>query len=137
MSREAIERKVAEELGVSQFDLVGMKFVTVWDALISQTEECERLKAERADILRESYDKMLANWKNVCASDIFQELKHGFCRQVLHMLADGQISVGKAAQTIAEHAHSGDHSTLPPLPEHEYADSNDAISWKDRAEAAE
>lgn len=44
-------------------------------------------------------------WSEVCKSEVFQELKHGQYRPVLQLLQNQQISVGKAAQAIAELAH--------------------------------
>lgn len=88
---------------------------------------------ERDKFLREAHTKMLANWGNVCESAVFQELKHGKYRDVLHALQDGAISVGKAAQTIAERAHCGEDSGMPPFT----PTLSDDVSWKERAEAAE
>jgi hypothetical protein len=81
---------------------------------------------------QENYDKMLACWTNVCASDVFQEFKHGRFRHVLHLLANGYISVGKAAQVIAELAHSGESSEHPEL----NMLFDEDVSWRERFESA-
>lgn len=54
-------------------------------------------------------------WKEVCSLEVFSELKHGKFRHVLTMLQNQIISVGKAAQSIAEIAHG----VTPRLPEYD------------------
>lgn len=68
------------------------------------------------------------NWKQICESDVFQELKHGKYRGVMQLLQDGEISVGKAAQAIAEIAHG----VTPVLPDYELRDGE--LSWKEQCD---
>ena len=63
-----------------------------------QQEEIHKLQEQLAEETKK-------NWKNVCSSEVFQELKHGKYRHVLLLLQDQQISIGKCAQAIAEIAN--------------------------------
>jgi hypothetical protein len=56
----------------------------------------------------------LKQWGRVCQSPLFQYLKHDSGRRILQMLADGEISIGKAAQSIVEEYELG---VTPLLPE--------------------
>jgi len=60
------------------------------------------------------YNLLMEEWKLVCQSPLFQWLKHGEGRVVMDLLADGKISVGKAAEEIVRQFEL----RLPPhLPE--------------------
>ena len=79
------------------------------------------------DHLRAMHAQSMGRWKAVCDTDVFQELKHGKYRDILELLSDGEISIGKAAQSIAERAN-GIEPSLPP----HTLDDESCISWKDR-----
>jgi len=46
----------------------------------------------------------LETFKQVCASEVFQEMKYGRYRDILALLEDGQISIGKTVEAIVERA---------------------------------
>ena len=83
-------------------------------------------------LLRRSHDLNMEVWKAVVDTDVFQDLKHGKYRDILDLLADGDISVGKAAEAIAERA-GGLQPILPPYDFENW--QNDDRSWKERYDA--
>lgn len=89
--------------------------------------ELEKIRKERDEATRDCYKLHMERWKDVCASEVFQELKHGKFRQVLLMLQDQQLSVGKAAESIAEIAHG----CTPRLPDWK---DEDTLRAKDKDE---
>ncbi len=52
-------------------------------------------------------------WEAVCKTPLYQFLKFGAGRAILDLLADGQISCGKAAQAITEKFCLGVEPVLP------------------------
>lgn len=92
-------------------------------------DEMEKLKEVNQQLSIRVYQQGFEQWKKVCASEVFQELKHGKYRDILMLLQDGEISVGKAAQSIAELA-GGVEPLLPVLSP--FVD--DDKSWKERYE---
>ena len=87
-----------------------------------------QMTAERNDLARRLYQRESENWKQVCASDVFQELKHGKYRDIMTLLSDGEISVGKAAEAIAERAGGVE----PFLPDWNPPEHDAELSWKER-----
>lgn len=75
----------------------------------------ESLTQRLNDAIHENYRHDQERWKQICESEVFQDLKHGRFRHVLYLLANQQISVGKCAEAIAEIAHG----VSPQLPEYE------------------
>jgi hypothetical protein len=86
------------------------------------------LKTERDEYARKLYQRESENWKHVCASDVFQDLKHEKFRDIMTLLADGEISVGKAAEAIVERA-SGVEPFLPTVI---YSEVDADLSWRER-----
>lgn len=80
--------------------------------------------------MSEEWHKLrMERWGNVVATDVFQLLKHEpKYRVILNLLADGQISVGKCAESVAEVA-AGCVPNLPPWRGYE-----SELSWKERNE---
>jgi hypothetical protein len=76
-------------------------------------------------LLRQWYEKERAIWKEVVSTEVFQDLKHGKFKDIMYLLADGEISVGKAAEAITERAAGIE----PRLPESTLTDDR---SWKER-----
>jgi type I site-specific restriction endonuclease len=68
-------------------------------------DKIDKLDEQRTEAVRYSYQLQMERWKDVCASEVFQELKHGKFKLVLHLLQNQEISVGKCAEAIAEIAH--------------------------------
>jgi hypothetical protein len=65
----------------------------------------ETLTEDKKSLIEECYHLRRDRWAKVCASEVFQELKHGKYREVMFLLQQGEISIGKAAEAIAELAH--------------------------------
>ena len=80
------------------------------------------------ELLKSSYAKGLEVWKAVVSTDVYQDLKHDKFRDIMTLLADGEISVGKAAQSIVERAGGIE----PRLPEYDTSQWVDDKSWKER-----
>jgi len=87
-----------------------------WDAIYCKTEgqarAIEQLQTLRHEIATKYHDYSMAVWKGVVSTDVYQDLKHGAYRDIMNLLSDGEISVGKAAQSIAERA-AGIEPALP------------------------
>ncbi len=79
------------------------------------------------ELLRAHYEKGREVWKTVVSTEVYQDLKFGKYRDILNLLADGEISVGKAAESIVERAGGIE----PRLPESTLRDDR---SWKERYE---
>ena len=82
-------------------------------------------------LLRRSHDLNMEVWKAVVDTDVYQDLKHGKFRDIMNLLADGEISIGKAAESIAERAGGIE----PRLPERTYLADDADLSWKERYDA--
>lgn len=80
------------------------------------------------DLLKAHYEKGREVWKDVVSTDVYQELKFGKFRDILNLLADGEISVGKAAESIVQRAAGIE----PSLPEWTYTSDDLDLSWKER-----
>jgi hypothetical protein len=65
--------------------------------------------------LRVQYYERLLTWEKVCQEPLFQFLKHDPSgRTIMHLFANGQISLGKAAEAITEKFCLGIEPELPP-----------------------
>jgi|SRR5579863_9616587 len=74
------------------------------------TPEGDRL--EKLAIRVQYYERLLT-WEKVCQEPLFQFLKHDPTGRT-HLFADGQISLGKAAEAITEKFCLGIDPELPP-----------------------
>ncbi len=92
--------------------------------------DIQDLVAQRDAARLRCYQLGTGVWKKVVATEVFQDLKHGRFRDILDLLADGEISVGKASQSIVERA-GGIEPSLPAL-QTAFADD---LSWRERYEA--
>ena len=88
-------------------------------------EDFVEIKSERDQANLRWYEEHMRLWKEVVSTDVYQDLKHGKFRDILNLLADGEVSVGKAAQSIVERAGGIE----PRLPAQTF-DSD--LSWKER-----
>lgn len=85
--------------------------------------------AQRHQLSKALHEREMATWKNVCDSEVFQDLKHGRFRDILLLLKDGEISVGKAAESIIERANGLE----PRLPGRDMLIPDDA-TWREVAD---
>ena len=79
-------------------------------------------------LLRRSHDLNMEVWKAVVDTDVFQDLKHGKYKDILTLLSDGEISVGKAAEAITERAGG----LSPLLPDWNPPEQDYDLSWRER-----
>jgi hypothetical protein len=94
--------------------------------------EIERLSKERDEARKDWYELHKERWKQVCASDTFQLLKHEpEYRHILELLSMGEISIGKCAEAITEVAAG----CKPKLPDLDWPD--DDKSWKEKFDVLE
>lgn len=77
------------------------------------------------ELLKTNYEQGRETWKSVVSTDVYKDLKFGKFRDILNLLADGEISVGKCAQSIVERAGGIE----PRLPEPTLESD---LSWKER-----
>jgi hypothetical protein len=99
-------------------------------ALYDRDGELAEIKKRYHNLLEDWYRLSQERWGNVCATDVFQLLKHEpKYRVVMNLLADGQISVGKCAEAITEIA-AGCVARLP-----EWNGYECELSWKERYES--
>ncbi len=83
------------------------------------------VESQRDEANKRWYEEHMKIWKEVVSTEVFQDLKHGQYRDILNLLADGEISVGKCAESIVERA-AGIEPLLPnPTTEND-------MSWKER-----
>jgi hypothetical protein len=90
--------------------------------------EIVRTKKDRDDAIKRLYLRESENWKRVCASDVYQDLKHGAYRDIMGLLSDGEISIGKAAEAIAERCGGIE----PFLPDWNPPEQDADLSWRER-----
>ena len=67
-------------------------------------EDYLTMKSQRDQANLRWYEEHMRIWKEVVSTDVYQDLKHGKFRDIMNLLADGEISIGKAAESIAERA---------------------------------
>ncbi len=89
------------------------------------------MKFQRDEANKRWYEEHMKIWKAVVSTEVFQDLKHGQYRDILNLLADGEISVGKCAEAIVERAAGIE----PLLPACDLSQYNDDMSWKEQFEA--
>jgi hypothetical protein len=85
---------------------------------------------EYFQLLQDNYRKGMEVWKSVVSTDVYQDLKFGKFRDILNLLADGEISVGKCAQSIVERAGGLEPRLPKPTLESD-------LSWKEQYDEAE
>jgi hypothetical protein len=71
------------------------------------------MKHADAKKINEEYQARMLVWERICKEPLFQFLKHESGRTILALLADGQISQGKAAEAITEKFCLGLEPLLP------------------------